>query len=92
MPASTLGWALSSYRFDRYRKNGDRKSAARLVWPAKANRARVQALHDAIVLARDLINTPASDMGPAELAEAARGVALLGNAEFCCIIGDDLLE
>src|SRR5690606_34395811 len=48
--AAALGWALSSYRFDRYRKNGDRKSAARLVWPAKASRTRVQALHDGIVL------------------------------------------
>ncbi len=90
--AAALGWALSSYRFDRYRKSSERKPAARLVWPAKADRARVEALHDGIVLARDLINTPASDMGPAELAEAARGVALLGNAEFRCITGDDLLE
>lgn len=90
--AAALGWALCSYRFDRYRKNQERKAAARLVWPAKADKRRVTALHDGIVLARDLINTPASDMGPAELAEAARGVAMLGNAQFNCIIGDDLLE
>lgn len=87
---AALGWALSAYRFDRY-KTMDRKAAV-LVWPAKANRRRVTALHDGIVLARDLVNTPASDLGPAELAEAARAVALLGKAEFNCIIGDDLLD
>ncbi|HEX6957798.1 MAG TPA: leucyl aminopeptidase family protein [Ferrovibrio sp.] len=90
--AAALGWALSAYRFDHYKKPSERKPAARLLWPAKADRARVQALHDGIVLARDLINTPSSDMGPAELAEAARGIALLGGAQFNCIVGDELLE
>lgn len=87
---AALGWALNAYRFDRYRKI--EKKPVRLVWPAKANQQRVTALHDGIVLARDLINTPSGDMGPAELAEAARGVALVGNAEFSTIIGDELLE
>ncbi|WP_298727208.1 leucyl aminopeptidase family protein [uncultured Ferrovibrio sp.] len=89
---AALGWALNAYRFDRYKKPAERKPAARLVWPAKADRARVQALYDGIVLARDLINTPSSDMGPAELAEAARGIAMLGGASFDCVIGDELLE
>lgn len=89
---AALGWALARYRFDRYRKPAGAKGAARLQWPAKASRDRVTALYDGIVLARDLINTPASDMGPAELAEAARAVALLGGATYNCIIGDDLLE
>lgn len=89
---AALGWALARYRFDRYRKPAGIKGAARLQWPAKASRDRVTALYDGIVLARDLINTPASDMGPAELAEAARAVALLGGATYDCIIGDDLLE
>jgi len=88
--AAALGWALNAYRFDRYKKID--KKLVRLVWPVRANQQRVAALHDGIVLARDLINTPAGDMGPAELAEAARGVALLGNAEFSTIIGDELLE
>ena len=88
--AAALGWALNAYRFDRYKKID--KKLTRLVWPAKANPQRVTALHDGIVLARDLINTPAGDMGPAELAEAARGVALVGGAEFSTVIGDELLE
>jgi len=90
---AALGWALAGYRFDRYRKPAaDRKGKPRLVWPAKASRERVIALYDGIVLARDLINTPAADMGPADLAEAARAVALIGGGSFGCIIGDDLLE
>ncbi|WP_341705464.1 leucyl aminopeptidase family protein, partial [Ferrovibrio sp.] len=90
---AALGWALAAYRFDRYKKPAaGRRGRARLVWPAKADRARVVALYDGIVLARDLVNTPAADMGPAELAEAARAVALLGGGSFACIIGDDLLE
>lgn len=88
--AAALGWALANYRFDRYKKI--EKKSARLIWPAKANKQRVVALYDGIVLARDLINTPAGDMGPAELAEAARAAALIGGAEFNCIIGEELLE
>ncbi|MFC3677954.1 leucyl aminopeptidase family protein [Ferrovibrio xuzhouensis] len=90
---AALGWALAGYRFDRYRKPAaGKKGKPKLVWPAKANRARVIALYEAIVLARDLINTPAADMGPADLAEAARAAALIGGAQFNCIIGDELLE
>lgn len=88
--AAALGWALANYRFDRYKKI--EKKSARLIWPARANKQRVVALYDGIVLARDLINTPAGDMGPAELAEAARAAALIGGAEFNCIIGEELLE
>lgn len=88
--AAALGWALANYRFDRYKKI--EKKSARLIWPAKASKQRVVALYDGIVLARDLINTPAGDMGPAELAEAARAVALIGGADFSCIIGEELLE
>ncbi|WP_374467105.1 M17 family metallopeptidase [Ferrovibrio sp.] len=88
--AAALGWALAGYRFDRYKKI--EKKSARLIWPAKANKQRVVALYDGIVLARDLINTPAGDMGPAELAEAARAVALIGGADFNCIIGEELLD
>src|SRR4029079_16710588 len=43
-------------------------------------------------LSRDLINTPSNDMGPAELAEAARELAARFGAEFTCIVGDDLVK
>ena len=67
------GWALGAYRFDRYRKAG--RAPAELVWPAKADRKAVGRVARADALTRDLINTPAEDMGPPELAAAAQAVA-----------------
>src|SRR3954451_3697436 len=61
-----LGWALGTYSFDLYRKKEKQKDSARLVWPEDADRGLVERLAGAICLARDLINTPASDLGPAE--------------------------
>ncbi len=45
-----------------------------------------------MTLARDLINTPANDLGPEELEAAARKVATLHGAKFSAIVGDDLLK
>src|SRR3954454_21072039 len=45
---------------------------------------------DAAMLARDLINTPANDMGPSELAAVAQDLAAEFGASFACTIGDDL--
>jgi len=44
-----------------------------------------------VTLARDLINTPANDMGPADLENAARQLAASHGAEIGAVIGDDLL-
>jgi leucyl aminopeptidase len=85
-----LGWALGTYAFDLYRKN-EKKEGARLVWPEGADRGFVERLASAVCLARDLINTPASDLGPAELAEAAERVAASAGAKCRVIIGDALL-
>jgi leucyl aminopeptidase len=85
-----LGWALGSYRFDRYKPRDD--AQRELVWPEKADRAEVMAIAGAVYLIRDLVNTPASDMGPGELASAA--VALARDFGGTCetIVGDDLLR
>ena len=87
----TLGWALGTYAFDLYRKDEKKKDSARLVWPEGADRGLVERLAGAICLARDLINTPASDLGPAELAEAAERVAAAASAKCRVIVGDALL-
>ncbi len=84
-----LGWALGSYAFTRYREK--KPGGARLVWPKGADRAVVEHLAGAVFLARDLINTPASDMGPAELAAAAVEVAEKADARHRVISGDALL-
>lgn len=85
-----LGWGLGTYHFDRYKK-GKRIEAA-LVWPAAADKVRVSALIEAAKLGRDLINTPAEDMGPDALAAAARAVATEAGASFKEIVGDALLK
>ena len=84
-----LGWALGSYAFTRY--HAKPASAARLVWPKNADRGLVERLAGAVFLARDLAATPASDMGPEELAGEARRVAREAGATCRVVVGDDLL-
>ena len=86
---AVLGWALGSYAFTRYKSRG--RGFAKLAWPAEAERGEVEHLATGIALARDLINTPAEDMGPAELAEAAETLAQRHGAEIRVIVGDDLI-
>jgi leucyl aminopeptidase len=88
---AALGWALASYRFERYRKREAKE--LRLVVDEADEEVRVAAATaEAVCLARDLINTPASDLGPGELAAAAQAVAERCGATFRTVIGDDLLE
>ncbi|HYM73045.1 MAG TPA: leucyl aminopeptidase family protein [Stellaceae bacterium] len=84
-----LGWALGTYAFTRYRARP--ASAARLVWPQGADRGLVGRLADAVFLARDLATTPASDMGPEELAGEAQRVAREAGARCRVVVGDALL-
>ena len=87
---AALGWALASYRFDRYRKN--ERKAVRLAIPAEPASERADAIAEAIFLARDLINTPAADLGPAELADAAAAVAERFGAACATLEGQALLD
>ncbi|TMM52428.1 leucyl aminopeptidase family protein [Sulfitobacter sabulilitoris] len=85
-----LGWLLASYRFDRY--HDATPMAARLVAPEDIDTDRVTAIATGEMLTRDLINTPASDMGPPELEQAARDLAGRFDASIDVVVGDDLLE
>ncbi|WP_315837310.1 leucyl aminopeptidase family protein [Bradyrhizobium prioriisuperbiae] len=87
---ATLAFALGSYRFTRYRKAD--QPAARLVAPDGIDIDDVTRISEAAALARDLINTPANDLGPEELAQAAKALADRFDATFTCIVGDDLLQ
>ena len=92
-PAATraaLGWALGAYSFARYRDPP--REFASLLWPQGADRAAVERGVDAAFLARDLINTPAGDMGPAELAAVARKLARKHKAACEVIEGERLIE
>ncbi|MGB4102348.1 MAG: leucyl aminopeptidase family protein [Alphaproteobacteria bacterium] len=85
-----LGWELGAYQFTRYKKPG--RKPAQLLWPAGADRAYVSTVAEAVARARDLINTPAEDMGPQELAAEVRTVGQAHGAQFHEIVGDRLLK
>jgi leucyl aminopeptidase len=85
---AALAFALGAYRFTRYRKAGDK--AVRLVLPDGIDGDDLSRVADGMTLARDLINTPANDMGPADLEAAARALAKQHGAKFRAIVGDDL--
>ncbi|MBL8659152.1 MAG: leucyl aminopeptidase family protein [Rhodospirillales bacterium] len=87
--AAATGWALGAYRYDRYRKS--ERELARLVWPEACDRSAVARTADAIAMVRDLINAPAADMGPGELAGVALDLAARYGALSSLIVGDDLL-
>lgn len=87
---AALGWLLASYRFDRYRKQSEMK--ATLVAPKGIDADRILTIAKGECLTRDLINTPASDMGPPDLEAAARKLAEEHGASIKVTVGDDLLE
>ena len=86
----TLGWEYGSYRFTRYRKTAVELPS--LVAPAGADLEYVRLASQALGEARDLINTPANDLGPAELGEAVQRLALQHEAECRIIVGEELLR
>ena len=85
-----LEWSLATYAFDRYKSRPGR-DWPRLVWPDGIDRGWVERTDEAIRLVRDLINTPAADLGPAELAGAAEALASRFGATCRVIVGDGLL-
>jgi leucyl aminopeptidase len=87
---AALGWALGTYKFSRYKKH-DGKYAT-LGWPRGVDRAAVTRLFEGICLTRNLITTPANDMGPTELAEAAMALGAKHDAEVRVIVGGELLD
>jgi leucyl aminopeptidase len=86
---AALGWALGTYAFERYKKRT--RTPGRLAWPERADRAEVERLARAVFLVRDLVNTPAEEMGPDALAAAAETLARERGARFEQIVGADLL-
>jgi leucyl aminopeptidase len=93
---AAYAWAIGTYVFDHYwasmRKGGARKESPRLVLPGAVDGETVSRLAQGVFLARDLINLPANDMGPAELESAARALAEKFRAPVSVITGDALLK
>jgi leucyl aminopeptidase len=85
-----LGWALGAHKFTRYKKGAPAK--AKLVLPEGADAAKIDRYAASICMVRDLITTPAEDMGPEQLAQAVAETGKKYNAKVTQIIGDDLLK
>jgi len=90
--AAALGWLLAQHRFDDYRSKKDEPDRGpRVLITAEAARIEEAVrLADATALVRDLVNTPAADLGPAELEAAARKLATDSGAHTRITSGDEL--
>ena len=88
--AAAMSWALGGYAFSRYKPA--RRSAAELQLPASAGAQRGLLLAGAIAQVRDLVNTPAEHLGPAELAAAVQALAAQHGAKVKQTVGDALLN
>ncbi len=85
-----LAFALGSYRFDRYKKAGGPRP--RLVASAGVDVAEVRQQAHACAMARDMINTPANDMGPKQIETIARELAEQFQARLTVTVGEGLKE
>ena len=85
-----LGWGLGAYKFTRYR--AAKRAPATLLLPAGVDAALLNAMVSAQALGRDLINTPADDLGPPELAQAATDLARRHGVRARIIKGEALLR
>jgi len=85
-----LGWLLAHHRFDHYLSKPEPLPARVLLTKDPAAIGPAVALAEAVALVRDLVDTPAADMGPAELAAAVEGVARGFEAEVRITQGDAL--
>lgn len=89
-----VSFLLGGYQFNRYKKDAsaEEQSSVSLYISGLSDLAETRRLADASAMARDLINTPTSDMGPDALELAARNLATAYGAKFTAVIGDDLLK
>ena len=90
--AAMLGWCLAQHRFDRYRADDNPVGARVLLTgePARIDETVRLALATAAV--RDLVNTPAADLGPAELEDEARTLAKVHQATVHVTKGEALVK
>ncbi|GAB4270576.1 MAG: leucyl aminopeptidase family protein [Pararhodobacter sp.] len=92
LPEQLLGWLLAGYRFDRFRPGRAAPQIAMLRAPDGIDTRRIEVLAAAECLTRDLINTPAAQMGPEELETAVLALGEEFDAQVSVTYGDDLLH
>ena len=86
---AAFAWDLGGYRYARYKKSARKPAVLQVEGTAKVREALEMAA--AVRLVRDLVNTPAEDMGPQELSDVAREQAELFGGEFDEWVGEELL-
>jgi leucyl aminopeptidase len=86
-----LAFALGSYRFDRYKARPHREAAV-LATPPAVDPEPLLRIAAAAALAREMVDTPAADMGPKQIETIAREIAESAGAAITVIEGDALLE
>ena len=89
-PMAYLAWGLGSYQFNKYKK--EPKPSASLLVVEKAIEERLMPILNGAALTKNLINTPANDLGPYELETAALELARKYDAKFRNIVGKNLLK
>jgi len=89
--AAAFGWITGQYSFDRYRSEPDEQGPRVLLTGEPAGIDALTAEAEAVMLVRDLVNTPAEDMGPAQLEAEAEALHKAFRAEIHVTRGD-LLE
>src|SRR5438270_1008294 len=88
---AALGWLLGQHRFDAYRSKEDATRGPRVLLTGDAAQVEAQVrLAEATALVRDLVNTPAGDLGPAELEQAVRDAATGLGAQVRVTEGKEL--
>jgi len=85
-----FGWAAGQYRFDRYRSEPAEDGPRVLLTKAVSAIDPVLAEVTATALVRDMVNTPAEDMGPAQIEAEFERVAKAHKAEIKVTNGDVL--
>jgi leucyl aminopeptidase len=87
---AALAWLMGVYVFDRYKKKP--RTKARLLVPEGVDGHEISRIAENLFLARDLVNTPANELGPAELEAAVRAFALSHDARISVVSGAALAK
>ncbi len=87
---AALGWLLGQYKFDRYLKNDTPRGPRILLTSDVAQIDAILREVEAVAMVRDLVNTPAADMGPGDLEMQAAALAKTYDAELIVTKGHDL--
>jgi leucyl aminopeptidase len=85
-----LAFALGSYRYTRYRPADEKK--VQLEIPQDIDGKELTRIVEAVYLVRDLVNTPANDLGPSEIEDAVRTLGNRFGASVRSIVGEALLK